>query len=305
MRFPIRILSVPPKINFIGQRFIGFTLSGIIIFATIFLLATRGLNFGIDFSGGVVIEVRAHQAADIGKMRELLANPDFGEVTLQQFGDEHDVIIRVRAEDKDQAAVAAAVKSALDAGYGEALEYRKVDYVGPQVGKELVQESIIALTLALAGMMVYLWFRFEWQFGVGGMIALLHDAIATLGFFSLTQLEFNLTSVAAVLTIIGYSINDSVVIYDRVRETMRKYKKLPLSQIINISVNETLSRTILTGGSVLAVLVALAMYGGDVLYGFSVSLLFGVLIGTYSSIYVSANVLLYLGLRHEEKTANS
>ena len=185
-------------------------------------------------------------------------------------------------------------------GYGAPIEYLRVDYVGPQVGGELIRGSFMALIFAMVAMMFYLWFRFEWQYGAGGILALLHDAILTVGFYSVTQIEFNLTSVAAILTVIGYSINDSVVIYDRVRENLRKYKIKPVDEVLNLAVNETLGRTFLTGGTVLMALLGLVIFGGDVLFGFSAAMIFGVIVGTYSSIYVSSTVLIYLNLRRSE-----
>lgn len=300
MRFPIRIFPNVPNFNFIGNRKIGFAITALGLIGTFALVATKGLEYGIDFTGGVVMEVRTEEPADIGKMRDLLDTQRAGDTSLQAVGDGHQVMIRIKPKaDESQKDVADAVRADLDAGYGAPIDYLRVDYVGPQVGKELINGSIMAGALAMIAMMLYLWFRFEWQYGLGGIIALIHDAIFTVGFFALTRLEFNLTSVAAVLTVIGYSINDSVVIYDRIRENLRKYKVKPVGEIINLSVNETLARTFLTGGTVLMALIGLLVLGGDVLYGFSAAMVFGVLIGTYSSIYVSANILYYLDLRNE------
>lgn len=300
MRFPIRIFPNVPNFKFIATRQIGFLLSLIAIFGSFALVATKGLEYGIDFTGGVVMEVRTEEAADIGKMRSLLDNDRVGEASLQAVGGEHQVLIRIKPKaDESQKDVADAVRAEFDAGYGSPIDYLRVDYVGPQVGQELINGSIIAGCLAVLAMMMYLWFRFEWQYGVGAMIALSHDAILTVGFFALTRLEFNLTSVAAVLTVIGYSINDKVVIYDRVRENLRKYKVKPLPELLNQSINETLARTILTGGTVLMALLGLLTLGGEVLFGFSAAMVFGVLIGTYSSIYVSTNLLYYFDLRNE------
>lgn len=300
MRFPIRIFPNVPNFKFIATRQIGFLLSLIGILGSFALVATKGLEYGIDFTGGVVMEVRTEEAADIGKMRSLLDNDRVGEASLQAVGGEHQVLIRIKPKaDESQKDVADAVRAEFDAGYGSPIDYLRVDYVGPQVGQELINGSIMAGCLAVLAMMLYLWFRFEWQYGVGAMIALSHDAILTVGFFALTRLEFNLTSVAAVLTVIGYSINDKVVIYDRVRENLRKYKVKPLPELLNQSINETLARTILTGGTVLMALLGLLTLGGEVLFGFSAAMVFGVLIGTYSSIYVSTNLLYYFDLRNE------
>lgn len=302
MRFPIRIFSDVPQYDFVRFRRWGFvvTIGGIILSLT--SLFTQGLNLGIDFSGGVVMEVRTEKPADVAKMRALLETPETADAMLQTVGDEHQVMIRVRPhDDTPQSAVANLVHKRLDDGYGAPIEYLRIDYVGPQVGSELIQGSFIALGLAMGAMMLYLWFRFEWQFGLGGILALIHDAVLTFGFYSVTQIEFNLTSVAAVLTVIGYSINDSVVIYDRIRENLRKYKVRPVNDVLNLAINETLARTFLTGGTVLMALIGLVALGGDVLFGFSAAMIFGVIVGTYSSIYVSATILVYLDLRNEKR----
>lgn len=302
MRFPIQIFRTVPTYNFVGTRQIGFALTLLGVAITAFFISTKGFNFGIDFAGGVVMEVRTEAPADISKMRDLLETDRTKDASLQAVGGEHQVMIRLKPQkDENQNEVAEAVKTALNTGYGAPIDYLRVDYVGPQVGKELINGSFVALGLAMLAMMLYLWFRFEWQYGLGGIIALLHDAILTLGFYAISGLEFNLTSVAAILTVIGYSINDSVVIYDRIRENLRKYKVKPVAEVINLSVNETLGRTFLTGGTVLMALLGLVTLGGDVLHGFSAAMIFGVVIGTYSSIYVSANILYYLNLRNEPR----
>lgn len=285
-------------IDFIGHKMWGFAFTGALLALTIYSVVTKGLEFGIDFTGGIVIEARTETKADLNKLRKIFADKEFGDVSLQSFTDPRDVMIRVQAADDDsQQKKVDALKARLDSSYGEKIEYRKIDYVGPQVGAELIQGSIIAIVLSLVAMMIYLWIRFEWQYGLGGIIALFHDAVLTIGFYSITQIEFNLTSVAAVLTIIGYSINDSVVIYDRIRENFRKYKALSISDIINLSVNQTLSRTFLTGGTVILSALALALLGGDVIFGFATAMMFGVIIGTFSSVYISATVLIYFRLK--------
>jgi preprotein translocase SecF subunit len=303
MRFPLQIFRTVPSYDFIGYRKAGFAITLLGILATFVSLAVNGLNFGIDFSGGVVMEVRTESATDITKMRSLLETSEATKnASLQSVGDDgREVMIRLKPEgDATQNEVAQAVRHALDAGYGAPLEYLRTDYVGPQVGNELIRGSFLALTFAMIAMAMYLWFRFEWQYGVGGILALLHDAILVIGFYSVTQIEFNLTSVAALLTVIGYSINDSVVIYDRVREDFRKYKVKPVAEVINLACNETLARTFLTGGTVLMALLGLVIFGGDVLFGFSAAMIFGVIIGTYSSIYVSSTILVYMNLRRSE-----
>lgn len=304
MHFPIQIFRTVPSFDFIRYRKIGFAITILGTLATFVSLATQGLNFGIDFSGGVVIEARTQELADVSKMRTLLATPQTQNASIQSVGnDGTQVMIRLKPEgDESQAQVAQSVRNALDAGYGAPVDYLRVDYVGPQVGGELIRGSFMALALAMLAMMFYLWFRFEWQYGVGGILALLHDAILTVGFYSFTQIEFNLTSVAAILTVIGYSINDSVVIYDRVREDLRKFKVKPVADVLNLAVNETLARTFLTGGTLLMALIGLVTLGGEVLFGFSAAMIFGVMIGTYSSIYVSSTILIYLNLRRSEVT---
>lgn len=304
MKFPFQLFPDVPTFNFVGYRKVGFAVTLIGLIISIASISVHGFNFGIDFTGGVVMEVKTADTADVAKMRDLLNTPQTKDATLQSVGDGKQVLIRIKPQgNENQNEVAQAVRSAFDTGYGAHVDYLKVDYVGPQVGNELIYHSILALSLALIAMMLYLWFRFEWQYGAGGILALFHDAILALGFYSITGIEFNLTSVAAILTIIGYSINDSVVIYDRVRENLRKYKVRPLADVLNLSINETLARTFLTGGTVLAALIGLVGFGGDVLFGFSAAMIFGVVVGTYSSIYVSATVLIYMNLRGEDAPA--
>lgn len=283
-----------------ARRWLAFVLSGAAIIATFFLLFTHGLNMGIDFTGGIVMEVRMPKATELHDIRKELSTLNLGDVTLQNFGTERDILIRLPQQhggsDAQNAAIAK-IKTALGAG----VEYRKIEQVGPQVGDELAAGATWAMLLSFAAIMVYIWVRFEWQFGVGGLLALIHDAIITIGFYAFTQIEFNLTSVAAVLTIIGYSINDSVVIYDRIRENLRKYKKMPISELLDLSINETLSRTIMTVMTTLLALLALILVGGEVIRGFSMAMFFGIVVGTYSSIYISAPVLIYFGLRRNKE----
>jgi preprotein translocase subunit SecF len=303
MKFPFQIFRTVPNFDFIGYRKAGFAVTIIGIIATFISLATQGLNFGIDFSGGVVMEVKTDRTADLIQMRNLLEKqPATANASLQSVGTEgNQVMIRLKpVGDASQSQAAQSVRATLEAGYGAHVDYLRVDYVGPQVGDELIRGSFMALGLAMVAMMFYLWFRFEWQYGVGGILALIHDAVLVFGFYSVTQIEFNLTSVAALLTVIGYSINDSVVIYDRVREDLRKFKVRPVADVINLAVNETLARTFLTGGTVLMALLGLVTFGGDVLFGFSAAMIFGVIVGTYSSIYVSSTILVYMNLRRSE-----
>lgn len=270
------------------------------IVGSIILVFSKGLNFGIDFAGGILIEARIEENLDVAKVRTLIT-AEIKDVQIQNI-DQKDLLIRVAKSDEEQSVVVKKIQEILGKNFGN-VEYRKVDYVGPQVGSELIWKGFVALLMSFIFIMVYIWIRFDWQFGFGGIFALLHDAIVTLGFYAITGLEFNLTSIAAILTIIGYSINDSVVIYDRIRENLRRYKKMDLSDLINSSANSTLSRTILTSGVTLISLLALIVYGGEVLFSFSVATFFGILVGTYSSIYISAPILIYLDPRKEEKNS--
>lgn len=296
MRFPIRFFREKTKIDFMRWRWAGFTVSLAASIGTFLLIAFHGLNYGIDFTGGILMEIRTEKTISLSPLRKALEKEDFGEVALQNFGESSDILIRIQTkENTDQAKTVEHVKGIVTQVTGDKTEFRKIDYVGPTVGRELLKSGILASVLALGAIMLYLWFRFEWQYGMGGLLALIHDAIMVLGFYAVSGFDFGLTAVAAVLTIIGYSINDSVVIYDRIRENMRKYKQMGLSDLINLSINETLSRTILTASTTLVAALVLLVFGGEVIRGFSAALVFGIIIGTYSSIYISAPVLIYFG----------
>ncbi len=293
MMRPLIVIRRIPKIDFMGLHKIGFALSLLLTLISIGLFATWGLNYGIDFSGGVAIEARTSGPADLAAMRSKLNGLGLGEVSLQTFGSPNDVLIRLSrqpGDDKAQMAGVELVKKAL----GEGVEYRRTEVVGPTVGGELIRAGVIATVLALIAIAAYVWFRFEWQFGVGAMLSTLHDTITTVGLFALLQLEFNLTTLAAILTIAGYSINDTVVIYDRVRETMRKYKTMDFRALINLSLNETLSRTILTVSTTALAVLSLLVFGGEVLRGFSIAMMWGIVIGTYSSLFIAAPLLYYI-----------
>ncbi len=286
--------------NFMRWRMPALAASLLVIMGSLVLFAVNGLNYGIDFAGGVVLEIHTEKEVPLSELRHVLGKA-YPEVSLQAFG-EGNVMIRLpNPEDGDAKAVVTGVKEVLATALEQPVEFRRAEYVGPQVGDELKRSGLLALMLSFVAMMVYIWFRFEWQYGLGGILALVHDAALTLGLFLVTGLEFNLTSVAALLTIVGYSINDSVVIYDRIRENLRRYKKMPLNDVINLSLNETLSRTMLTGGTTLIALVALVLFGGEAIFGFSLAVFFGVVVGTYSSIFISAPVLVYIGVNREEK----
>lgn len=292
----IRFIPDKTSFPFLGWRRTFFILSAVLIVASVALLGGRGLNFGIDFSGGILIEVETEQPADLQAMRGLLGELDLGEVALQEFGSVNHALIRIERQPGDGAAQQAAitlVKEALSAYPGE-VDYRRTESVGPKVGGELIQAGIIAIVVAIALMLAYIWFRFELPFAIGAVIALVHDVVLTLGMLSLTGFEVNLASVAAVLLIVGYSMNDTVVVYDRVRENLRKYKTLPLLDLLNQSVNETLSRTVITSGTTLLALLALFIFGGEVIRGFSFTMIWGVIAGTYSSVFVAGAMLLYV-----------
>lgn len=300
---PITLIPANTNIPFIRMRWVGFVLSFCFMAATAFMVHTNGLNLGIDFTGGILMEIRTPETADLAAMRQALNLPELGEVSLQTFGDDKEVLIRVEsAGEEEQGVLVERIQSELNAIIPN-IEYRKTDYVGPTVGKELIESGIIATVLSMGAMLLYIWFRFEWQYGIGGILALTHDAIMMVGFYAFTGYDFGLTSVAAILTVIGYSINDSVVIYDRVRENMRKYKKMPIEELLNKSVNETLARTIVTGLTTILAALGLGLFGGPVIEGFAYALVFGVLIGTYSSIYISAPVLIYFNLRSDRAVA--
>lgn len=290
------------NLDFWGHRWIGYGISLFLVLGSIGLLATKGLNFGIDFTGGTLIEIRTEQQADLAQMRSDLNALDLGDISIQEFGSPEDLLLRVPEQLGDEAAQTAAiekVRAALNANYGE-VDYRRVEFVGPQVGEELKVKGVMAALLAMVGISIYIWFRFEWQFGAAALIALFHDVIFTLGFYSLTGFTFDLTALAAVLTVAGYSVNDTIVIFDRVRETLRKYRKRPMMEIINRAVNDTLARTLVTGLTTILALAALAFLGGEVLRGFVLSIIFGLTVATHSSIFAAALLLMYMKIRPEK-----
>jgi preprotein translocase subunit SecF len=295
-----RFFAKETVFDFMGKRWIGFAVSGLMVFASLFFIAVHGFNWGIDFTGGVLMELRTEQPADLQQMREMFSAKEYGEVSLQQLGNPNDVMLRLElAEGQDQAALIEKVKAQMTTAH-LAVDYRKIDYVGPAVGRELIQGGVISLALAMLGIMLYVWMRFEWQYGVGGIIALLHDLVFTLGFFAFSGYEFGLSSIAALLTILGYSINDSVVLFDRVRDMRRKYKKMPMEELLNKSINLNLGRTLMTSGTTILAALALVVGGGEVLRSFSAAILFGLVVGTYSSIYMSVPVLIYLRLADDK-----
>jgi preprotein translocase subunit SecF len=278
-------------------RRISFPISAILSIAAIALYFLHGLNFGIDFVGGTLIEVQSKSGpADLAKMRTTLGGLGLGDVQLQQFGTPTDVLIRIPQQPGGEGAQQAAVAKVRGA-LGSDVDYRRVEVVGPRVSTELLAYGTIGLGLAILSILVYLWFRFEWQFALGAMIANVHDIVLTIGFMSLTQVDFDLTSIAALLTILGYSLNDTVVIYDRIREMLRRYKKMSMTDLLNISVNATLSRSIITHVTVTLALLALFFFGGHAIHSFTATMIFGVvLVGTYTSVFIAAPILIYLGV---------
>lgn len=301
MRFSI----VPANTNFdfVGRRRFAYPLSVLLIVLSLGAFFVQGLNFGIDFRGGILIEIKTDGPANVAELRNTVGGLNLGEVQVQEFGAADDVLIRVQQQDGAEAEQLQAINIIKDALGDTVVEYRRTEFVGPTVGAELISSAIWAVLLAIGAILVYIWFRFEWQFGVGAVIALTHDVLTTIGLFAITQLEFNLATVAAILTIAGYSINDTVVIYDRVREELRRYKKLDMPALLNLAANRTLSRTFMTSVTTLIALVALAVFGGTIIRDFALAMIWGVVIGTYSSVFVAVPVLLALNLSRESLSA--
>jgi preprotein translocase subunit SecF len=296
--YPLRLWESDTSVDFMRLRKFNYTLSIILTLLSIVWISIFGFNFGIDFAGGISIEMRTEEKPDVGELREVLTKLDIGEVMVNTFGDANDVSIRVGSHkgDKNLTEKVNKIKDRIQGHFLYKIDYRGIDFVGPQVGGHLIKSGIYAVTLAFLGIMCYIWMRFEWQFGLGVLIALMHDGIIALGFMSVTRLDFNLSTVAAVLAIIGYSVNDSVVIYDRIRENLRKYASRTVEDIINISVNETLSRTTLTVVTTLLADLALVLFGGEAIKSFSILVFVGILFGTYSSIFISSPVLTLFGV---------
>jgi preprotein translocase subunit SecF len=292
---PVQILKRVPKLDFFHFHKLCFALSVVLCVVSVVSLAVRGLNYGVDFAGGVLIEVRTPGPPDLASMRSTLNGLNLGDVALQEFGAANDILIRVERQGSEAEEMAAvqAIKSAFGQGY----DYRRVEVVGPKVGAELVTAGITAVLLSLLSIMAYMAFRFGWRAGLSGVIAILHDCLTTVGLFSVTGLQFDLNILAAVVTIAGFSINDTVVIDDRIRENTRKFKAMDFRQLINLSVNQTMARTVMTNGLVLLSVLPLVFFGGPVLFGFSVAMLWGVVVGTYSTVYVAAPLEWYLAGR--------
>lgn len=292
----LQLIPYGTKLDFVGKRWIGYIVAIIIVLGTGASLMTKGLNLGIDFRGGILMEIRTPQAPDLAIMRAQMNDLKLGDIKLQNFGSDRDIMLRVERQPGGDAAQGIAVNK-IKASLGETVEYRRVETVGPKVSEDLINNGLWAIGFALVGMLVYIWFRFEWQFGVCGVTSLVHDAIAVVGFYSISGVEFSEGALAAVLTTVGYSINDTVVIYDRLRENLRKYKTTPMAEVMNLSMNETLSRTLLTAGTTMLALVALYWLGGPVIEAFSLPILVGIMVGTLSSIFLSVTLLLNFDIR--------
>ncbi|MDP2618740.1 MAG: protein translocase subunit SecF [Hyphomicrobiales bacterium] len=296
---PIRFLPDETQIAFIRLRTISYAVSAAASVLSLALFLVLGLNYGIDFRGGTLIEIQTKtEQADLGGLRSTLGGLGLGDIEIQEFGAPNEVLIRVEQQQGGEAAqqtVIDKVKQAL----GDSVEYRRVEVVGPKVSGELVQTGTIAVVVALIAVLIYIWFRFEWQFAIGAVVATIHDVVLTLGVFSVLQLEFNLSIIAAILTIVGYSLNDTVVVYDRHRENLRRYKRMALQELLDKSINQTLSRTLLTSVTTLIALFSLYIFGGEVIRGFTFAMIWGVVVGTYSSIFIASPILMVLGVKRD------
>jgi preprotein translocase subunit SecF len=293
----LRIVPDGTTFRFMRFRHVAFPFSAFLSIVAIVAFFVLSMNFGIDFKGGTVIEMQAKDGkVNITEVRTAVERLGFGDVEVQEFGGSNEFSMRFALQpggDQAQQQVVSRVRAAFADKYIE----RRVEVVGPRVSAELVQNGTIGVLLSILAVLIYLWFRFEWQFAVGAVIATMHDLLLTIGFFAISRIEFNMTSIAAVLTIVGYSINDTVVVFDRIRELMRKYKKMPTEELLDLSINTTLARTVMVSFTAALALVALAFFGGTVIESFSYAMLFGVVVGTYSSIFIAAPVLIYMGLK--------
>ncbi len=294
---------VPEKtdIKFLSFHKISAIISAFLMVASVVLFFTQGLNYGIDFKGGINIEIGSSQPIEISDVRKSLSGLGFGEVKVQEYGEPTEALIRIERQpggDEAQPLAMQTAKQALQSTMPD-ISFRQENIVGPVVSGELKQDGVLAVTVAVFFVLLYIWFRFEWQFGLGAVIALVHDVTLTIGFFAITQLEFNLSIIAAILTIVGYSLNDTVVVYDRVRENIRKYRKKEMPDLLDFSLNQTLSRTVMTSVTTLLALVALFVFGGEVIRGFTAAMIWGVVVGTYSSIFVASPALLAFEIRRD------
>ena len=294
----MRILSRKSHIDFMSHRKMAFVLSAILMALSIGSLATRGLNFGLDFTGGMLIEVSYPSAPLISDVRANLSSAGLDDAVVQTFGTATDIVVRIppRSEEESDAELSTIVLDALQVGVESDIEMRRVEFVGPQVGEELAEDGILAVVYAMIGIFLYVMFRFQWRFSVGAVAALIHDVVISMGILSVVNVEFDLTVVAALLAVIGYSLNDTIVLFDRIRENFPRLRKRTPLEVINTSVNETLARTLMTSMTTLLVLFALFIFGGKIIHSFAFTLIVGVLVGTYSSIYVASTVLLQMGV---------
>ena len=293
----MKILNRKTNFDFMSRRNVALIVSSILIVASIISLSTRGLNFGLDFTGGTLIEVGYPSAPDTAEVREQLTNAGF-ESVVQTFGAATDIVVRIPPSEVEEssAELSTRVLAALSEGVEGEVEVRRVEFVGPQVGDELAEQGILAVIYAMVGVFLYVMFRFQWRFSVGAVAALFHDITITMGLISFVHIEFDLTVVAAILAVVGYSLNDTIVLFDRIRENFPRYRKRSPVEVVNTSINETLSRTLMTSTTTLIVLLALFYFGGEIIHGFAFTLIIGVLVGTYSSIYVASTALLALGV---------
>jgi preprotein translocase subunit SecF len=296
---PFRLIPDDTKIGFMRLSRYGFFLSGLLCLASLLLFFFVGLNVGVDFKGGTVVSIRTEQPANIDELRGKINGLGLGSAELQEYGSPNDILIRIEAQSGGEEAEQAAVVKLKDA-LGPGIEYRSVEVVGPKVSGELAQQGILAVVLSIFCVLFYIWFQFEWQFAVGAVLSLLHDVVLSIGLFCLIGLEFNLSIIAAILTIVGYSLNDTVVVFDRIREFLRKYKSMPLADLIDFSINSVLPRTLLTSVTTLIALTSLYVFGGEVISGFTFAMIWGVLVGTYSSIFIASPVLILLGTNRED-----
>ena len=295
----LRLAPEDTKFPFMRFRRVSYPFSALMSIISVVLFLNIGMNFGIDFSGGTLIELRAKDGmADTAKLRSIADHLNVGDVEVQGFGGTSDVTLRFGLQPGGDVAQQAAVNRVRDA-IGDGYEVRRTEVVGPRVSGELVQSGTLGVVISIIAVLCYLWFRFEWQFAVGAIIATMHDLLLTVGFFALTRLEFNTTSIAAILTIVGYSLNETVVVLDRIREMMRKYRKMPTDQLIDVSVNAVIPRTIMTATTVFLALISLVVFGGEVIRSFSLAMIWGIFVATYSSIFICSPMLIYLGLRSD------
>lgn len=294
----MRFLNKKTDIDFVGKRKIAFVVSLALIVTSIVMLVAKDLNFGLDFTGGTLIEVSYPSAPEISTVRSNLASGGLSDAVVQTFGTPNDIVVRIPPRDNEEsdAEISTAVLAALQQGVEGEVIMRRVEFVGPQVGEELTEQGILAVVYALIGIFLYVMMRFQWRFSVGAVAALVHDITITMGILVLVQVEFDLTVVAALLAVIGYSLNDTIVLFDRIRENFPRLRKANSTQVVNVSINETLSRTLMTSFTTLLVLIALFIFGGEIIHAFAFTLIIGVLVGTYSSIYVASTVLLELGV---------